>query len=689
MHLEFDFQLSPLYKAMQKRRVFDIEANGLLREVSLFFCAVVQDVDTGEIWYYDPTHVDEFLEKLNESHWLIGHNIIGYDFGALKKLYGWEPKENHIIRDTLIMARMYNPNLAMHPDCPKKVWSAHAEAWKNVGPHTLMNLGYIVGCHKGDFGEDKKFDEYTPEMLDYCAQDVKVNDQVFHWLEKVMRKWSPESLDCEMETAKYINEQMQHGWPYNYEKGDILHNNILSRMAELEEKVHRTFGPILKPKEMVPDPKGGKDARKPKVVKPKLLKGKSQVSSVGLKNIFGVNYEDYFTLVDKFDGTCTGQFTPLVVEEFNLGSRQQIAERLQGVGYKFTKKTPAGAPAVDDKVLQEAAKSGIPEAELLGRYFLESKRESMVRNWQQKYDWDTGCIHGYVNSVGAVTSRMTHNNPNVAQTPAAKSCEIDGAIDPATGFYVGREGGKTAICSGDGNGYKEGDIVKLKNGKIQERLYSDASLKESVADIIEHGHTLIWGVEGDWGTDCRDLFEAREGYTVVGCDASGLELRCLAHYMNDPEYTDLILNGDIHTHNQKLAGLPERGQAKTFIYAFLYGAGDAKIGSIVGGGSKEGKRLKAEFLNGLPKLKKLMERLKYKVENQHGSTKFIKGLDGRVVRIRHAHAALNTLLQSCGALLMKYWLICVMREVRKRGLDVHAVGNIHKSLWLHRGTCVE
>lgn len=685
MHLEFDFKLSPLYEAMQKRRCFDIEANGLLREVSLFFCAVVEDVDTGDIWFYDPTQIKEFLEKLNESHWLIGHNIIGYDFLALQKLYGYYPRPEQVIRDTVIMARMYNPNLEMHPDCPKKVWSAHAEEWKKVGPHTLMNLGYIVGVHKGDFGEDKKFDEYCPEMLTYCAQDVKVNVKVFHWLEKNMKKWSPESLCSEMEVARLIADMTNHGWPYDIEGGDQLHNGIVSEMVKLERAVHNTFGPIFKPKAMELRPKATE--KTPKATKPKMLSGSSIVSAVSVKNIYGSDYLDYFREIDKGDGTCTGQFTPVVLEEFNLGSRQQIAERLQSVGYKFTKFTPktpsggGGSPIVDDAVLQEAAESGIPEAMLLGRFFLEQKRESMVRNWQEKYNWETGCIHGYVNSVGAVTSRMTHSNPNVAQTPASKSVEIDGAINPNDGFYVGKEGKKVkAICSESGNGYQEGDIVLVEKGVIVKKLYSDTSFRNTVEEMIAHGGGLIWGPEGDWGSDCRNLFKVKEGYTLVGADASGLELRCLAHYMGDEEYTNLILHGDIHSHNQHLAGLPTRGNAKTFIYAFLYGAGDAKIGSIVGGKSKEGKELKARFLSGLPKLKTLLDKIKYKVENQHGSTKYLKGLDGRVVRVRSPHAALNTLLQSCGAIVCKFWLIGVMRQIKKEGLEAYPVGNIHDEM---------
>jgi len=98
----------------------------------------------------------------------------------------------------------------------------------------------------------------------------------------------------------------------------------------------------------------------------------------------------------------------------------------------------------------------------------------------------------------------------------------------------------------------------------------------------------------------------------VGVDASGLELRMLAHYMNDPEYTKEILTGDVHTKNQLAAGLETRNQAKTFIYAFLYGAGDAKIGSIVGKDSREGKMLKEKFLSNVPALAALKEQVSSK-----------------------------------------------------------------------------
>jgi len=157
----------------------------------------------------------------------------------------------------------------------------------------------------------------------------------------------------------------------------------------------------------------------------------------------------------------------------------------------------------------------------------------------------------------------------------------------------------------------------------------------------------------EFGSEMRSLFTVHPGNVLVGADLAGLELRCLAHYMNDEEYTNEILHGDIHTANQLAAGLQSRDKAKTFIYAFLYGAGDEKVGSIVGGTKADGRKLKADFLSNTPALKTLRTRVE-------GASRrgYIKGLDGRQIPVRSAHSALNFLLQSAGAIIAKRaWII--------------------------------
>jgi DNA polymerase I-like protein with 3'-5' exonuclease and polymerase domains len=182
-------------------------------------------------------------------------------------------------------------------------------------------------------------------------------------------------------------------------------------------------------------------------------------------------------------------------------------------------------------------------------------------------------------------------------------------------------------------------------------------------------------VYSPYGKECRDVWTVPEGYKLVGMDASGLELRMLAHYMNDEGYTNEILTGDIHTANQLASGLETRDQAKTFIYAFLYGAGDSKIGSIVGGSAKDGKRLKEKFLGNTPSLGRLRERVA--VASGRG---YVLGLDGRRVYVRSQHAALNTLLQSAGAIVMKKALCLLDEYATKWNIDYNFIGNIHDEI---------
>ena len=224
------------------------------------------------------------------------------------------------------------------------------------------------------------------------------------------------------------------------------------------------------------------------------------------------------------------------------------------------------------------------------------KRIAQVESWF-KYLGKDDRVHAFVIHNGAVTSRMSHVKPNLAQIPASYS---------------------------------------------------------------------------PYGKECRSCWIVPEGYKLVGIDASGLELRMLAHYMNDEEYTNEIINGDIHTNNQRLAGLESRDQSKKFIYTFLYGGGDLKIVQVVGGNRKAGKELRGRFLRNLPSLAKLKERVE-----RASAKRYLKGLDCRRITIRSEHAALNTLLQSAGAIVMKQALINLNNKIKENNLDANFVANVH------------
>lgn len=178
-----------------------------------------------------------------------------------------------------------------------------------------------------------------------------------------------------------------------------------------------------------------------------------------------------------------------------------------------------------------------------------------------------------------------------------------------------------------------------------------------------------------YGAECRSLFIANEGEVLVGADLSGIELRCLAHYMQDKKYTEQILDGDIHTYNQQAAGLPTRDNAKTFIYAFLYGAGAEKLGQIVGKGSQAGGRLKSKFMKSVPSLAKLIEKVQR--ISRKGS---VPAMDGRLIRVQSEHSALNMLLQSAGAIVAKQWIVETHKLMREHNIKFTQVAMVHDEI---------
>lgn len=214
----------------------------------------------------------------------------------------------------------------------------------------------------------------------------------------------------------------------------------------------------------------------------------------------------------------------------------------------------------------------------------------------------------------------------------------------------------------------EGDQAWLKLER-KGRIHGRVTTNGAVTGRCTHSNpnmAQVPAVGAPYGAECRELFKVKEGYKLVGCDASGLELRCLAHYMakyDGGAYGKELLEGDIHTANQKAAGLPTRAMAKTFIYGYLYGAGDAKIGLIVNGTAKDGKRLKDSFLAKTPALKRLKEDVSHVVKTRG----YLIGLDGRHLNIRSEHAALNTLLQSAGALVVKQGTVLLHKRLLSLG----------------------
>ena len=220
--------------------------------------------------------------------------------------------------------------------------------------------------------------------------------------------------------------------------------------------------------------------------------------------------------------------------------------------------------------------------------------------------------------------------------------------------------------------------------KLEEngRIYGRVNPNGAVTGRCTHSKPNVANVPAcsvPYGEECRALFGVDPGYLLVGADASGLELRCLAHYLSKwdgGEYARIICDGDIHTKNMEAAGLEKRQDAKTFIYAYLYGSGPQRIGSIIGKGAKEGRILMNRFLKRIPALKFLKEHIDKTLKVRD----YLVGLDGRRIPIRSSHAALNALLQSAGAVIMKQATVNANRLHRMDGVEAHQVAHIHDEI---------
>lgn len=335
------------------------------------------------------------------------------------------------------------------------------------------------------------------------------------------------------------------------------------------------------------------------------------------------------------------------VVEFNPGSRDHIAHRLKHL-HKWvpTEFTDGGKPKVDETVL---ASLPYPSARLLSEYMMVGKRVGQLAEgdeaWLRHVKAD-GRIHGGINPNGAVTGRMTHSRPNMGQVPASYS---------------------------------------------------------------------------PYGAECRALFTVPKGKILVGADASALELRALAGYMakyDEGKYIKTVVDGkkedgtEIHTVNRKALQIESRDDAKTWFYAFIYGAGDHKMGTTLLKQEElkdyylkheeevdriykqrkpkdptfnkrgavfihRGKESRSRFMKNLPALKALVDAVQAKVKKAG----HLVGLDGRILSVRSSHSALNTLLQSAGAVLMKKALVILDLKLQAAGFipgtHYEFVANVH------------
>jgi DNA polymerase-1 len=519
-----------------KRLVLDIETN--LSHTKIWLC-VTKDISSGEIKTWK--QANGLWDYIKDAT-LIMHNGLSFDAPVLNRIWKTKIRKAQVY-DTLLVSRLLEPS--------------------RENGHSLESWGNTLGFPKIDYKAvwqwlEGRREAYKGECFDnpwqgllstYCIRDVEVTEKLFHFLEAALKEkgFSEESVQLEHDVAAIIYEQEQNGFKLDTIAATCLLTDVKGKLDRIYEQMQERWPA----------------------------------------------YE-----VERISAKTGKQLKPMLVT-FNPGSRKQIGEKLQELGWKPKKFTETGQAIIDEGSLASAK---FPEAKLIAEYLMLQKRVAQIESWLEHVGAD-GRVHGRVVTNGAVTGRMTHSGPNMAQIPNAGSV---------------------------------------------------------------------------YGPECRACWGVEEGNVLVGVDASGLELRMLAHYMKDEDYVRTVCEGssklgtDVHTVNQRAAGLDTRDAAKTFIYAFLYGAGDSKIGSIVGGSAKAGAELKAAFLSKTPALGKLI-----KAVASNATTGAVPGLDGRKIWVRSEHAALNSLLQGAGAIVMKKALVILNTKIRTNKWPVKMVANVH------------
>lgn len=654
------------------------------------------------------------LKLLQEAQIAFGHNILNYDGVVIRHLHpDWtEP----FSRDTLILSKMIWPTDKLKDlDWPR--WraaqaSGHPEKFPGqlVGAHKLEAWGYRLGEMKGDYSDTvKKWSKVYAEsgtldgipedfhvlastdakgrlcldpwkawnkpMQDYCEQDVRVTVKFLKLCISHLdgtnktamgRAWSPRSVDLEHHMWVHIMKQEARGFGYDLPSGHKLAATLKNRKAELEEQIRGGFGSWWEP---LDDIKTGHVPAKDRSVKrpdlPDVTVPRLGASGKPLTPYRGPPKEHY---------SVEAPFVRIERKQLNPGSPRQLGDRLIAVyGWQpsdwvgLKDENGKGTQAkLDETVLQEMEDSILPPElkAMILEFLIVKKTLGALADGSKAWNGfaersPDGNIHGRMDTLGTVSHRGAHKDPNLGNIPGVSVDEI----------------------------------------------------KNDAGEVVQK--VPIRGWKGGFGVECRSLFgpsfvpsRKRRWPHQTGVDASGLQLRCLGHHLypyDEGAFAKRVSTPglDIHAENGKLCGLNRKDTKKT-TYTWLFGAGPPKIGITVGlePGEEDiycdseaaksylrfmrkvmrdpsfsydkrmmayigkGSDIAKRFVNGIDGLKELRDTLKKEAE-EYGC---IMGLDGRKLYIRKPHAVLNQALQGDEAVITKVWQLETDRLLQAEGL---------------------
>lgn len=658
--------------------LYDIETDGLLDSCTVVHVVAILDLVTGELEAFGP-HYEEApgqprrsvlaaLRLLENAELLVGHNILDYDNRALAKLFPKAVLQAPRCIDTLVLSKMVFPDIKPMDFAMSGRWGLPKHL---IGRHSLEAWGHRLGEHKGDYSKvckEKGIDPwaaFNQDMLDYCVQDVRLNHKLFKML--AAKKPPRDAVDLEMQYKLHAIDMETNGVPFDLKRGVALEAALTQRSHELRKEVEGLFPPwwvalgehkVTATRKVKRPDLGGEWN-----VKPKGKTVKADRAALDAEHPPG-NWQEAFAweaegkavawrpCIEHWDEGAV--YTKIELRHFNPSSRSHIADRLMTLyGWKPVEFGKDGSPTLDDDMLSEMP---FPPCKLLTEFLMVEKRLAALATGKQAW-------------MKAAKERVVHGR---------KDLRLHGRMDT-----IGTATGRCAHMSPN-----MGQVPSVANA-------------EGVVP---------------YGKDCRHLFRAERGMVMVGADASGIQLRALGHNLQPFDggaYAHVAATGDVHEANRVAANLDTRARAKRFIYAYLFGGGGWKLGTVTGGATEEdieavrsGKAPSKRASNhlafvGLPPTPEnvaiTLNGFRYKeaftkktagltdlqkhLDEQFQANKSIVGLDGRAIQCRSAHSTLNYLLQSDEAILCKRWKVLFRQEAAKQGfvsgrdfvmhLDVH------------------
>lgn len=608
---------------------------------------------------------------MEKADYIVGQNWMDFDDRAIKKVYPWYNPKGQII-DTLIWSRLLYPEIQR--DGPNK----HKLPGNLKRSHSLKAWGLRLGIHKGDYAGGWK--QWSPEMHEYMDQDVEVLIAQFKWLRAakpvswgVQYGWDrkkdkpifrnfdfdklsppPVASQIEHEFAAIIRRMESRGFTFDHGQALKLQAELQKKEAALETALIGSFGEWWQPTlsataqkkdaekyhfedeeeeeldedEIEQRQRFAEEADKPQIV---VIKKTRQVKMIGQPNVTIPRVSKTGKVLKPYIGppkitySKGAIYMPIERVQFNPASRAHVRKMLkERYGWKPTKFTPTKQPIVDDDVLKGLP---YPEAKLLAEYYMLLKRLGQLATGEKawllvaKQDGPEWRIHCRINTCGTPQGRCTHADPNVSQTP-----------------------------------------------KANERT--------------------------PYGKEMRSLWIPRKGYRLVGFDGAGMQLRMLGHYLHRYDggaYSKIVSEEDPHAWLRDTIGTDimregdlGRDYSKTTMYAYIFGARDPKLGSIIleTGTLPEKRELGAMIRSRINTRFEAVAKLSNDLDDLIDSRGYILGLDKRMIRVRKKNATLNALLMCGEAVVMKKALSILDRALQYEehmspGLDYEFVANIH------------